>query len=183
MARLAAVEAASTGPDTNWSDFGCLQSSQRASSAGVRYCVHLHAAWRACPNAAGGNVGRHYCARRGLARNHLDNSPQPPTGFKPADKIRRKITNRTSRPASKSPPQNRRLNVGAEENRRASQMRNHRLRDRRRNCSLRAQRHRMKAGAPRLDDLNVFSAGFAPGVLGTYISAWLTGTAGSPDFA
>lgn len=32
-----------------------------------------------------------------------------------------------------------------------------------------------KAGAPRLHGLNVFSAGFALGVLGTYISAWLYG--------
>jgi hypothetical protein len=32
-----------------------------------------------------------------------------------------------------------------------------------------------KAGTPRLHDLNVFSAGFALGVLGTYISAWLNG--------
>jgi len=32
-----------------------------------------------------------------------------------------------------------------------------------------------QAGSPRLHDLNVFSAGFALGVLGTYISAWLNG--------
>jgi len=32
-----------------------------------------------------------------------------------------------------------------------------------------------KAGAPRLHELNVFSAGFAFGVLGTYISACLNG--------
>jgi hypothetical protein len=32
-----------------------------------------------------------------------------------------------------------------------------------------------KAGTPRLHGLNVFSVGFALGVLGTYISAWLYG--------
>jgi len=34
-----------------------------------------------------------------------------------------------------------------------------------------------KAGTPRpgLHDLNVFSAGFTLGVLGTYISAWING--------
>jgi len=32
-----------------------------------------------------------------------------------------------------------------------------------------------KAGTPRLHSLNVFSAGFALGVLGTYISAWVNG--------
>jgi hypothetical protein len=32
-----------------------------------------------------------------------------------------------------------------------------------------------KAGTPRLHGLNVFSAGFALGVLGTYIAAWLYG--------
>jgi hypothetical protein len=32
-----------------------------------------------------------------------------------------------------------------------------------------------QAGSPRLHDINVFSAGFALGVLGTYISAWLNG--------
>jgi len=32
-----------------------------------------------------------------------------------------------------------------------------------------------QAGTPRLHDLNVFSAGFVLGVLGTYISAWLYG--------
>jgi len=32
-----------------------------------------------------------------------------------------------------------------------------------------------KAGAPRVHGLNVFSAGFALGVLGMYISAWLNG--------
>ncbi|KWV52927.1 hypothetical protein AS156_09850 [Bradyrhizobium macuxiense] len=32
-----------------------------------------------------------------------------------------------------------------------------------------------QAGAPRLHSLNVFSAGFALGVLGTYLSAWLNG--------
>jgi hypothetical protein len=32
-----------------------------------------------------------------------------------------------------------------------------------------------QAGSPRLHGLNVFSAGFALGVLGTYISAWLNG--------
>jgi hypothetical protein len=31
------------------------------------------------------------------------------------------------------------------------------------------------AGMPRLHGLNVFSAGFALGVLGTYIAAWLYG--------
>jgi hypothetical protein len=30
-------------------------------------------------------------------------------------------------------------------------------------------------GTPRLHGLNVFSAGFVLGVLGTYISAWLNG--------
>jgi hypothetical protein len=30
-------------------------------------------------------------------------------------------------------------------------------------------------GSPRLHDLNVFSAGFVLGVLGTYISAWING--------
>ena len=30
-------------------------------------------------------------------------------------------------------------------------------------------------GSPRLHDLNVFSAGFLLGVLGTYISAWING--------
>jgi hypothetical protein len=32
-----------------------------------------------------------------------------------------------------------------------------------------------QAGTPRLHSLNVFSAGFVLGVLGTYISAWLYG--------
>jgi hypothetical protein len=32
-----------------------------------------------------------------------------------------------------------------------------------------------QAGMLRLHDLNVFSAGFVLGVLGTYISAWLNG--------
>jgi hypothetical protein len=32
-----------------------------------------------------------------------------------------------------------------------------------------------RAGAPRLHGLNVFSAGFTLGVLGTYIAAWLYG--------
>ena len=32
-----------------------------------------------------------------------------------------------------------------------------------------------KAGTPRLHGLNVFSAGFALGVLGTCISAWING--------
>jgi hypothetical protein len=32
-----------------------------------------------------------------------------------------------------------------------------------------------QAGMPRLQGLNVFSAGFALGVLGTYISAWMYG--------
>ena len=32
-----------------------------------------------------------------------------------------------------------------------------------------------RAGAPRLHSLNVFSAGFALGVLGTYISAFVNG--------
>jgi hypothetical protein len=32
-----------------------------------------------------------------------------------------------------------------------------------------------EAGMPRIHGLNVFSAGFALGVLGTYISAWLYG--------
>jgi hypothetical protein len=32
-----------------------------------------------------------------------------------------------------------------------------------------------QAGMPRLHSLNVFSAGFAFGVLGTYIAAWLYG--------
>ena len=32
-----------------------------------------------------------------------------------------------------------------------------------------------QAGMPRLHALNVFSAGFALGVLGTYISAWMYG--------
>ena len=32
-----------------------------------------------------------------------------------------------------------------------------------------------KAGTPRLHAINVFSAGFALGVLGTYISAWPNG--------
>jgi hypothetical protein len=32
-----------------------------------------------------------------------------------------------------------------------------------------------QAGSPRLHSINVFSAGFALGVLGTYISAWLYG--------
>ena len=32
-----------------------------------------------------------------------------------------------------------------------------------------------QAGTPRLHDLNVFSAGFALGVLGTDIAAWLYG--------
>jgi hypothetical protein len=31
------------------------------------------------------------------------------------------------------------------------------------------------AGTPRLHSLNVFSAGFVLGVLGTYIAAWLYG--------
>lgn len=31
------------------------------------------------------------------------------------------------------------------------------------------------AGAPRLHELNVFSAGFALGMLGMYVSAWLYG--------
>ena len=39
-----------------------------------------------------------------------------------------------------------------------------------------------KVGTPRLHDLNVFSAGFALGVLGTYISAWLNRQRRSPDF-
>jgi len=32
-----------------------------------------------------------------------------------------------------------------------------------------------KAGTPRLHNINVFSAGFALGVLGTYIAAWIYG--------
>jgi hypothetical protein len=32
-----------------------------------------------------------------------------------------------------------------------------------------------QSGMPRLHSVNVFSAGFALGVLGTYISAWLYG--------
>ncbi|WGS17015.1 MULTISPECIES: hypothetical protein [unclassified Bradyrhizobium] len=32
-----------------------------------------------------------------------------------------------------------------------------------------------QAGIPRLHSLNVFSAGFVLGVLGTYISAWVNG--------
>jgi hypothetical protein len=32
-----------------------------------------------------------------------------------------------------------------------------------------------RAGTPRLHSLNVFSAGFVLGVLGTYIAAWLYG--------
>ena len=32
-----------------------------------------------------------------------------------------------------------------------------------------------EAGMPRLHSLNVFSAGFSLGVLGTYIAAWLYG--------
>jgi hypothetical protein len=32
-----------------------------------------------------------------------------------------------------------------------------------------------QAGMPRLRDLNVFSVGFAPGVLGACIAAWLYG--------
>jgi hypothetical protein len=32
-----------------------------------------------------------------------------------------------------------------------------------------------QAGSPRLHSINVFSAGFALGVLGTYISVWLYG--------
>jgi len=32
-----------------------------------------------------------------------------------------------------------------------------------------------QSGMPRLHSLNVFSAGFVLGVLGTYISAWLNG--------
>jgi hypothetical protein len=32
-----------------------------------------------------------------------------------------------------------------------------------------------QAGMPQLHDLNVLSAGFALGVLGTYIAAWLYG--------
>ena len=32
-----------------------------------------------------------------------------------------------------------------------------------------------QSGFPRLHSINVFSAGFALGVLGTYISAWLYG--------
>jgi hypothetical protein len=32
-----------------------------------------------------------------------------------------------------------------------------------------------RAGNPRLHDVNVFSAGFVLGVLGTYISAWVNG--------
>ena len=32
-----------------------------------------------------------------------------------------------------------------------------------------------QVGTPRLHSLNVFSAGFALGVLGTYISAWVNG--------
>ena len=32
-----------------------------------------------------------------------------------------------------------------------------------------------QAGMPRLHSLNVFSAGFALGALGTYVSAWLNG--------
>jgi hypothetical protein len=31
------------------------------------------------------------------------------------------------------------------------------------------------AGSPRLHGLNVFSAGFVLGMLGTYLSAWLNG--------
>jgi hypothetical protein len=31
------------------------------------------------------------------------------------------------------------------------------------------------AGAPRLHNINVFSAGFVLGMLGTYIAAWLYG--------
>ena len=58
-------------------------------------------------------------------------------------------------------------------NRRDPQMRPLLLTDRRRYRSRRADGIAWKAGAPRLHDLNVFSAGFALGVLGTYISAWL----------
>jgi hypothetical protein len=32
-----------------------------------------------------------------------------------------------------------------------------------------------EAGTPRLHNINVFSAGFALGVLGTYIAAWIYG--------
>ena len=32
-----------------------------------------------------------------------------------------------------------------------------------------------KVGTPRLHNLNVFSAGFVLGVLGTYIAAWIYG--------
>ena len=32
-----------------------------------------------------------------------------------------------------------------------------------------------KAGTPRLHNINVFSAGFVLGVLGTYIAAWIYG--------
>jgi hypothetical protein len=32
-----------------------------------------------------------------------------------------------------------------------------------------------QAGNPQLHDINVFSAGFVLGVLGTYISAWVNG--------
>jgi hypothetical protein len=32
-----------------------------------------------------------------------------------------------------------------------------------------------QAGSPRLHSINVFSAGFALGIFGTYISAWLNG--------
>ena len=32
-----------------------------------------------------------------------------------------------------------------------------------------------RAGTPQLHDINVFSAGFVLGVLGTYISAWVYG--------
>ena len=32
-----------------------------------------------------------------------------------------------------------------------------------------------RIGSPRLHDLNVFSAGFVLGMLGTYIAAWLYG--------
>ena len=32
-----------------------------------------------------------------------------------------------------------------------------------------------EAGSPRLHSINVFSAGFALGVLGTYLSRWLNG--------
>jgi hypothetical protein len=38
-----------------------------------------------------------------------------------------------------------------------------------------------QSGIARLPNVNVFSAGFILGVLGTYIAAWLYGSVGLPD--